>query len=92
MKYIHNDIVKTFKDKIIRYTKSVREMHELDNYLPPPLIKGERTKVDNWNVCNQEFRASEFQLVIKDRLTLSMHDELENHPEDYHFLDLLRYV
>ena len=29
IKYVHNAIVKSFKDKILRYAKRMREMHDL---------------------------------------------------------------
>ena len=53
MKYFHNNIVKTFKVKILRYTKRVREMHDLAKYLPPPLMKGESAIIANWSVRNE---------------------------------------
>ena len=40
MKYVSNDIVKPFKVQILRYVKSVQEMHEIAKYLPPTLMKG----------------------------------------------------
>ena len=40
MKYVHNDIVKPFKVKILRYDERVREMHDLVKYLTPPSMKG----------------------------------------------------
>ena len=39
MKYVCNDILKPFKVKILRYTKRVRERHDLAKYLPPPSMK-----------------------------------------------------
>ena len=78
--------MKSFKVKIIRYAKRVREIHELAKYLPPLSMKGKSAEADNWNVQNQEFTVSEIRLAIKDGLPSSMHDELEDHPEDYHSL------
>ena len=52
MKYVHNDIVKTFKVKIIRYTNRVREMHDLEKYLSLPSMKGESAIPDNLEVRN----------------------------------------
>ena len=52
MKYVRNDIVKPFKVKILRYSKRVREMHDLEKYLPPPLIKGESSMAYNWSNRN----------------------------------------
>ena len=53
MKYICNDIVNTFKVKILCYTDHVHEMHYLDKYLPPSLMKGESAEADNWTNHNQ---------------------------------------
>ena len=41
MHYVHNDIVKPFKVKILRYYERVCEIHDLAKYLPPPSMKGE---------------------------------------------------
>ena len=81
--YIRNDIVKPFKFRILRYSEHVIEMHDLSNYLPPPLIKGESAEADNWTFRNKEFTVSEIQLEVKYRLPSSMQDELEDHQEDY---------
>ena len=50
MKYVHNDIVKPFKVKVLRYAKRVREMHNLAKYLSPPSMKEESAMSDNWSV------------------------------------------
>ena len=50
MKYVCNDIVKPFKVKILRYAEHVRDMHDLEKYLPPPLMKGESAITANWSV------------------------------------------
>ena len=39
VKYIHNDIVKTFRVIILQYADRVCEMHYLAKYSPPPLTK-----------------------------------------------------
>ena len=83
MKYIWNDIVKPLRVKILRYTYRVRDMHDLENYLPPHSMKGESDEAANWNVLNQEFTVSEIRLAIKDVIPSSMQDELEDHQEDY---------
>ena len=79
MKYIHNDIVKTFKEKILCYSERMREMHDLDKYLPASLMKGESAEAANWTVRNQEFTASESRIAIKYGLPSSMKDDLEDH-------------
>ena len=86
MKYVRNDIVKPFKVKIIRYAERVREMHDLEKYLPPPYMKGESATAANWNVHNEEFTISDLRLAIKGGLPKYMRDELDNHPEDYRYL------
>ena len=53
LKYICNDIVKPFRVKIIHYAESVRDMHDLEKYLPPPLMKGVSAGKYNWTVRNQ---------------------------------------
>ena len=72
MNYIHNDIVKPFKFKILCYVERVREIHDLDKYLHPPSMKGESAEADNWNICNQEFTVDKIWIEIKDRLHSSM--------------------
>ena len=86
MKYVCNDIVKTFKVKIIRYAERVCDMHDLEKYLPPPSIKGEIEMVANRNFRNEEFTTSDLRLAIKDGLPKSMRYELDDHPEDYSYL------
>ena len=61
-------------------------MHELENYLPITLMKGEIVISDNWNVHNKEFTTSDLRLAIKDVLPKSTRDELDDHPEDYRSL------
>ena len=39
LKYVRNDILKTFCVRIIRYAELVREMNDLEKYLPPRLMK-----------------------------------------------------
>ena len=86
MKYIHNDIVKPFKVKILCYAERVHDMHNLAKYLHPPSMRGKSSKADNCTIRKQEFTASDIRLAIKDGLPSSMQDDLEDHPEDYHSL------
>ena len=58
----------SLQSKNLRYAKRVRDMHDLTNYLPPPLMKSESAEVANWTIRNQEFTASEVRLEIKDVL------------------------
>ena len=39
-KYVWNDIMKSLKVKILRYTERVCEMYDLAKYLPPPSMNG----------------------------------------------------
>ena len=78
--------MKPFKSKILCYAKRVREMHDLAKYLPTPSIKGKSDEAANWNVRNHEFTAGEIWLAIKDGLPKYMHNELNDHSEDYRFL------
>ena len=86
MKHVRNDIVKPFKVKILRYAERIREMHDLENYLPPSLMKGEIEMEANWNVRNEELTESDIRLAIRDGLPKSMRDELNEHPEEYCYL------
>ena len=40
VKYIHNDIVKPFIFFILQYAEHFHRIHNLENYLPPPSMKG----------------------------------------------------
>ena len=53
LKYIHNEILKPFRVRIIRYAERVQEMHDLAEYLPPPSMKGESFKASNWKVSEK---------------------------------------
>ena len=86
MKYVLNDIVKTFKVKILRYSKRVREIHKLAKHLPPPSMKGESAISENWSVRNEEFNTSDIKLSIRDWLPKETRDELDEHPEEYCYL------
>ena len=50
VEYIHNIIVKLSSVDILQYAKRVREMHDLENYLLPPLMKGVGFKLAIWDV------------------------------------------
>ena len=86
MKYVRNDIVKPFKVKILRYAKRMRDMHDLENYLPPPLMKGESSMSANWSARNEYFTITDLRLAIKGGLPKSMSDEWDDIPEDYRSL------
>ena len=48
IKYICNEIMKTFHAVVLRYAKHVQDMHELVKHLPPPSMKGGDYKSANW--------------------------------------------
>ena len=50
VKYIHSDIVKPFRVVILQYTERVREMHDLEKYLPPTSMKRREFESDDWDV------------------------------------------
>ena len=83
MKYFRNDIVKPFKVKILCYAKQVHEMHDLAEYLPPPLLKVDSTMESNCSLLNKEFTTSDIQLDIKEGPSKSIRGELDDHQEDY---------
>ena len=68
MKYVRNDIVKPFRDKILCYTERVQEIHELAKYLPPTLMKGESAMAANWYFSNKDFTTGDLRLDIRDGL------------------------
>ena len=74
MNYVCNDIVSTFKVKILCFAERVRDMHDLAKYLPPPSTKGESAMSDNWIICNEDFTISDIRLAIKYGLPKSMRD------------------
>ena len=86
MKCVCNEIVKLFKVKILCYVERIREMHDLEKYLPPPYMKRESVMADNWNIRNKEITTSDLRLAIKDGIPKSMRDEQDEHPENYHSL------
>ena len=79
MKYVHNDILKPFKLKILRYAERMREMHDLENYLSTPSIKQESATSDNWSFRNREFTTSDLRIAIKDGPPKTMRGELDDH-------------
>ena len=53
IKYVHNDIVKPFKVKILRYAERMRDIHDLAKYLPPPSMKVDIAMAYNWYARNK---------------------------------------
>ena len=64
VKYINNDIVKTFRVGIIQYTDHVCEMHDFDKYLPPPSMKGGKYDQADWIICQKYSLSTRFVLQL----------------------------
>ena len=50
IKYIHNDIVNTYRLGIFHYNEHVHEMYDLNNFLPPPWKKGDEYDQADWKI------------------------------------------
>ena len=87
VKYIHNDIVKHFRVRILRYAEHVQDMHNLAKYLPPPSMKDKSYKSANWDVRNKGLSENDIRIAIKDGLPSYMQDKLEDNQEEYSSLD-----
>ena len=61
-------------------------MHNLAKHPPPSSIKGNSFKVANCIVREKELSVHEIQVSIKDRLPLSMQDELQDKQEEQRYL------
>ena len=83
VKYIHNDIVKSFRVGILQYADCIFKMHELAKYLPPPLTKGRYYNQVDWTDHEKESSENEIIVITKDRLPRCIQDELEDKIEDY---------
>ena len=53
VKYTHNEIVKPFRVRILQDSKRIRDMHNLANYFPSPLMKGGGFESAYWDVCSK---------------------------------------
>ena len=62
VKYIHYDIVKTFRVGILRYAEHVHEMQDLAQYLPPRLKQGDEYDQLDWDVRDKELSEEEIAL------------------------------
>ena len=77
VKYTHNDIVKPFRVGIIHYTENIHEMHdlyELNNYQPPPSMKGQEYNEADWSIREKYLSEDEISVATKARLPTSMQD------------------
>ena len=50
VKHIHSDIIKPFMVVILYFSERVREIHDLDKYVPPPLMKGRDFYQSDWTI------------------------------------------
>ena len=53
VKYTHNEIVKPFRVRILQDSKRIRDMHNLANYFPSPLMKGGGFESAYLDVCSK---------------------------------------
>ena len=83
VKYIHNDIVKPFRTRILQCAECVRNIHDLSKYMHPTPKKGGDCNQADWNVCNKENNEDEICIATKDIIPTSMQHELENNSEEY---------
>ena len=74
---IHNDIVKQFRVRIIRYAERFQEMHDLEKYLPPSFMKSKSFDEARWKFRGKELSEHVIRVHIRDVLHSSMHDEWE---------------
>ena len=54
VKYIHNNIVEPFRVVTLQYYEHVREMQDLAEYLPQPLMKGREYYTAKWTIRDKE--------------------------------------
>ena len=82
VKYIHNDIVKHSRVRILQYAELDREMNDLAKYLTPPQMKSVRFESDRWDICDNEFSEHIIRVETKDALPTYMKDQLEYNNQD----------
>ena len=83
VKQTHNDILKPFVLIILQYNQRVREMHDLDNYLPLTLMKGQDYAEAYWSVRDNELSDNDIFVITKDGLPTSIQDEMDKKDKDY---------
>ena len=83
VKYIHNGIMKPFRVAILQYPDTVRNMHVLAKYPPPPSIESREYNEAYWSVCETYLSENDIHVATRDRLPTSIQDELENKSQDY---------
>ena len=70
MKYINNNIVKTFREIILQYADRFHDMHNPTIYLPKPSKNRDIFDQEYWRVCNYEFTENDIRVANKDGSTL----------------------
>ena len=86
MKYIHNDIVKSFRVSILHCEEHIFEIQNLAKYLPPPSKKGDIFNQSYWRVHNREFTENEHWVKTKDSIPPYIQYEIEYKDNGYHYL------
>ena len=77
MKYIHNEIVKPFRVRIVQQAERVHNIHDMDEYLPPTLRKGDMYDEANLIVRDCNFTEDDIHVATKDGLPCYMQDDME---------------
>ena len=73
-KYIHTDVVKTFRVGILQFSERVHYMHDLAKYLPPSSMKWQEYNEADWAVRYKEFYEYDIHVATRDRLPKFMQD------------------
>ena len=58
-------------------------MHDLDNYLPLTLMKGQDYAEAYWSVRDNELSDNDIFVITKDGLPTSIQDEMDKKDKDY---------
>ena len=78
--------MKPFRVFIINYNERVREIHNLEKYLPPPLMKGQDYNEADWEVRDKGLSENNICVAARDGLPISMRDELDEKDKYYQYV------
>ena len=78
----------TYRVIILQHSERVHEIYDLNEYVTPPLKKGDMFDQENWNICDCNFTKDEIRIVTKDGVPTSMQDEMDDKDAYYHYLHL----
>ena len=78
--------MKPFKVGIIKYNERVREIHNLEKYLPPPLMKGQEYNEADWEVRDKGLSDNNIRVTTRNKLPISMQDELDEKDKYYRYV------